>query len=125
MAFTTQWMVVAARRSSSRPRECDQSRYRHGDDPPPSRIQHVPTLLTCATMLLLCIAIVVQMLGVPITLLDTTGADDPFLDSLLTGYALPQAVFTVAVNHRHRLTLIAACLGPHKSIDHQVFHPPV
>ena len=124
MAFTTQWMVVATRRSSRRPRECDQARYRHGNDPPRSLICSFPIVLVHATLLLLCVAIVLQMLGVPITLLDTTGADDPFQETVNTAYALPTGLESLGDVLLY--TLGAQWRLPHQQLvtEHCIDRPP-
>lgn len=47
----------------------------------------------CVLVPLLCIAILVQMLGVPATLFDGDTAYDSYLDSILTGYTIPLLSF--------------------------------
>ena len=78
-----------------------------------------------AMVMLLCICIMVQMLGVPVTLLNPGGADDTLAVSVSEGFSVPSSLprLTPSVD---MVPVTDAQLSVHVPVLASVlFHPPI
>ncbi len=76
-------------------------------------------------ILLLCLCIVLQMLGVPATLLSPSAPDDVLSASNLEGLSLPQTISCVSTGHQSIIVFPAPVTLYLPILLTSVFHPPL
>ena len=78
----------------------------------------------CVVALVLCLCVVMQMLGAPVTLLSAGDISDEFSGSVLEGFSLPQALPPLTLSSES----ISAVELPQSAhlfvLASQQFHPP-
>lgn len=96
-----------------------------------SMLVHSPIAVVSPSFLILCIVVMlgacvlIQMLGVSVTLLDSSALPDIFGSSVLEGLSLPITI-TLLYTGRDRPLLESMRASPHTPIlAYALFHPPV
>lgn len=78
----------------------------------------------CVMALVLCLCVIMQMLGVPVTLLSVEDSSDEFSRSVLEGFAVPQILSPLTLTPES----IPVSEWPHSAhllvLASQRFHPP-
>ena len=76
-------------------------------------------------VVLVCIGVVLQMLGAPVSFLDLDGADDDFISSLLMGACVLTG--DPHISPLHSFPSVVPSSAPRYSFLHEgfLFHPPI
>ena len=79
---------------------------------------------TCGIAILLCLCVVMQLLGAPITLMSASDANDVFSSSVLEGFAVPQRVLPLLIVSKFLPANEQIPLRYFLTLDSNQFHPP-
>lgn len=79
----------------------------------------------CLMLLLLCISVIVQMLGVPVTLLDPGVTSDPLGASVLEGFSVPPSAVQLSFSTDAVLIIEIHRLISRPVLASALFHPPL
>lgn len=74
---------------------------------------------------MLCLCIVMQLLGAPITLLDPTESPDTLASSVLEGFSVPPTLFQLGLSSESVLIGPALPMVHVPVLESVLFHPPL
>lgn len=88
-------------------------------------VWHSSYRVRSASLLFLCVCVVLQMLGVPATLLDPAGSADSFAAAALEGLSLPPTPLTLYIQSRFSIALEVPLAADVPILLDSFFHPPL